>query len=146
MKTKSESESMPNTLTGSLTVKLETILVVDDNAQVLQMVMMILRKANFQVLSAPGGREAIEVATDTKGRIDLLLSDIDMPLISGPDLGLVLKKTRPDMHVMLMSGWLTGSLPVFSQEWAYIQKPFVPTKLVELVNDVLRTPSRSPRV
>ena len=63
--------------------------------------------------------------------------------MSGPDLGEALKKTRPDMHVMLMSGWVTGSLLVLNYGWAYIQKPFVPVKLVQMINDVLHTPNRS---
>ena len=75
--------------------------------------------------------------------IDLLLSDVEMPGMSGPALGDVLKKARPDMHVMLMSGWLTENLPVISRDWAYIQKPFVPVKLVQMVNDVLHAPNRS---
>ena len=65
----------------------ETILVVDDNEEVLEFVVAILKRAAFQVLSAHDGAGAIEVAKQTEGRIDLLLSDVDMPLMSGPDLG-----------------------------------------------------------
>lgn len=79
----------------------ETILVVDDNAKV---VGEILKNADFKVLSAADGAGAVELANKTEGRIDLLLSDVDMPLMSGPELGLMLKKARPDLHVMLMSG------------------------------------------
>ena len=83
---------------------LETILVVDDNEDVLKVVVKILERANFRVLSASSGPDAIKLAEETSGKIHLLLSDVDMPLMSGPDLGELLKKTRPDMHVMLMSG------------------------------------------
>jgi two-component system, cell cycle sensor histidine kinase and response regulator CckA len=130
---------VPDTVTG----KLETILVVDDNAVVLQVVGQILRAAHFQVLFADSGANAIALAKTTKGRIDLLLSDIDMPLMSGPDLGVILKKTRPDLHVMLMSGGGGGNLLVLNYGWAFIQKPFVAVKLVDMILEVLGSPDRS---
>ena len=73
----------------------------------------------------------------------MLLSDVEMPEMSGPDLGQELKKTRPDIHVMLMSGGANGNLLVLNYGWAYIQKPFVPTKLVQMINDVLHSEDRS---
>jgi DNA-binding NtrC family response regulator len=130
---------MPDTVT----TKLETILVVDDSASVLKIVSEILRDANFHVLTADDGALAIKLAEETEGRIDLLLSDVDMPLMSGPDLGLVLKKARPKMHVMLMSGGENGNLLVLNYGWAFIRKPFVAAKLVRMVNEVLHSPDRS---
>lgn len=127
----------------NLTAKLETILVVDDNDTILKLVVEILDQANFRVLSAGNGAEAIELSTETQGRIDLLLSDVDMPVMSGPDLGLELKKTRPDLHVMLMSGGENGNLLVLNYGWAFIQKPFVSVKLVQMILDVLHSPDRS---
>lgn len=123
--------------------KIETILVVDDNVGVLQVVGAILRNANFALLTAASGASAVKVANETEGTIDLLLSDVNMPLMSGPDLGLELKKTRPDLRVMLMSGGDDGNLLVLNYGWAFIQKPFVATKLVEMVNRVLHSPDRS---
>jgi DNA-binding NtrC family response regulator len=128
---------------GTLAGQLETILVVDDNESVLSVVVALLRRANFRVLSADNGANAIELAKQTEGQIDLLLSDVDMPLMSGPDLGETLKKARPDMHVMLMSGGSDGNLLVLNYGWAFIQKPFVSTKLVQMVTDVLHSPDRS---
>jgi two-component system, cell cycle sensor histidine kinase and response regulator CckA len=127
----------------ALTATLETILVVDDNDAVLSVVVAALRRAHFLVLSACSGADAIELAKETKGRIDLLLSDVDMPLMSGPDLGLMLKKIRPDLHVMLMSGGHNGNLLVLNYGWAFIQKPFVSKKLVQMVTEVLHSPDRS---
>ena len=123
--------------------KRQTILVVDDTASVLKVVAEILECANFRVLSAESGADAIELANETKEEIDLLLSDVDMPLISGPDLGVTLKKTRPDLHVMLMSGGENGNLLVLNYGWAFIQKPFVSAKLVQMVTEVLNSPDRS---
>ena len=121
----------------------ETILVVDDNELVLEGVVKILESANFKVLSAPNAAIALNLAEGTTVTIDMLLSDVEMPQMSGPDLGEMLKKSRPDMHVMLMSGGNNGNLLVLNYGWAYIQKPFVSQKLVQMVTDVLHSPNRS---
>jgi DNA-binding NtrC family response regulator len=122
---------------------LKTILVVDDDEEVLKTVVAILKRANFRVLSANSGPNALKVAEEADEKIDLLLSDLDMAQMSGADLGEALKKTRPDLHVMLMSGGAKGSLLVLNYGWAFIQKPFVPVKLVQMITDVLHSPNRS---
>jgi two-component system cell cycle sensor histidine kinase/response regulator CckA len=122
---------------------LETILVVDDNEEVLKVVVRTLQNANFHVLSAGNAPDALKLAAEANAKIHLVLSDVDMPEMSGPDLGQLLKKTRPDLHVMLMSGGADGNLLVLNYGWAFIQKPFVPKKLVEMVTEVLHSPDRS---
>jgi two-component system, cell cycle sensor histidine kinase and response regulator CckA len=123
--------------------KIETILVVDDIDAVLQLAVRILENANFSVLQADSGETAIKLAAEYAGTIDLLLSDVKMPGMSGPDLGKALKKSRPDMHVMLMSGYAGGDMLALNYGWAFITKPFVPTKLVQMINVVLHTPDKS---
>ena len=123
--------------------KLETILVVDDNRSVLRVVIEILETENFHVLSAISGPSALKLTGETTETIDLLLSDVEMPEMSGPDLGEALKPARPEMHIMLMSGADNGNLLVLNYGWAYIQKPFVATKLIRMINDVLHTRNRS---
>ena len=131
---------MPDALGGTL----ETILVVDDNEAVVSVVAAMLSAANFRVFSAHSGGGAIKLAKETKARIDLLLSDVDMPIMSGTDLGELLKKTRPDILVMLMSGGNnSGNLLMLKYGWAYIQKPFLTVKLVQMVTEVLHSKDRS---
>jgi two-component system, cell cycle sensor histidine kinase and response regulator CckA len=127
----------------SLVKPLETILVVDDTEMVRELVVGILQGANFHVLQANNGEEALKVALDYSGRIDLLVSDVQMPGMTGPDLGEALKKSRPDMRMMLMSGFTGGNLLVLNYGWAFIEKPFVPVKLLEMVDVVLHTPDKS---
>jgi len=129
----------------SLKGTLETILVVDDNEAVLKIVAAILESANFRVLIAGSGAAALTLAQGVDTKIDLLLSDVEMPQMSGPDLGELLKKTRPDLRVMLMSGGTNGNLLVLNYGWAYIQKPFVAVKLVEMITEVLHSQNRSQR-
>jgi two-component system, cell cycle sensor histidine kinase and response regulator CckA len=128
---------------GSGKDTLETILVVDNEEAVLETVVTLLERANFRVLSAHGGVDAIKLAEETQGEIHLLLSAVDLPTMSGPDLGNALKKTRPGIHVMLMSGQENGNLLVLNYGWAYIQKHVVAVKLVQMVTAVLHAPDRS---
>src|ERR1700730_6734417 len=123
--------------------KLETILVVDDDHLVLTLVAKVLNVANFVVLEAESGPKALKLAADYAGSIDLLLSDVKMPEMSGPDLGEAIKQSRPDIHVMFMSGFSGGDLLVLNYGWPFIEKPFVPIKLVEMVSSVLHTPDKS---
>jgi len=129
-------------VSGSKVATGQTILLVDDDRHVLEYVKTVLLQAGFHVLSAHSGPAAVLVAKEA-ARIDLLLSDVDMPQMSGPDLGLTLKKNRPDLHVMLMSGGDNGNLLVLNYGWAFIQKPFVATKLVQMILAVLHSPNRS---
>ncbi len=121
---------------------LGTILVVDDYEAVLSLVTSVLERARFLVLPAKSGSAAIELAAKFEGKIDLLLSDVKMRLMSGPDLAEALLKVRPGLHVMFMSGFPGGEL-VLNYGWAFIEKPFIPQKLVEMIQVVLNTPNKS---
>lgn len=119
----------------------ETILVVEDTALVLKTVRMILENANFTVLAAASANEAMELARYAK-TIDLLLSDVMMPSMSGPDLALKLKESRPDMRVMLMSGFPNGAMLVLNYGWHFIEKPFVSAQLIAKINEILQEENR----
>jgi len=123
--------------------KLETILVVDDVDLVLDLVVLLLKDANYNVLQANSGAQALKVAAEYPGRIDLLLSDVKMSGMSGPDLGTALKLRREDLHVLFMSAFPGGDLLMLNYGWSYVQKPFVKAKLLEKVYSVLHSPNRS---
>ena len=95
------------------------------------------------MISADSGPNAVALAAKTKGRINLLLTDWDMPEMSGIALGQTLKLLRPDIHVMQMSGGAHDTMMVLNYGWAFLQKPLVAQKLVEMINDVLHNPDRS---
>ena len=121
----------------------ETILVVDDDEMLRTFVVDVLERAKFHVLSADSGPSAVVLSRNTMGSIDLLLTDWDMPEMSGIALGETLKAARPDIHVMQMSGGAHDTMMVLNYGWAFLQKPFVAPKLVEMITDVLNTPNRS---
>ena len=119
----------------------KTILVVEDNASLLDLVQTILKEAAFTVLTAATAGEAIGFAGHTK-TVDLLLSDVVMPDVSGPDLALKLKDSWPEMRVILMSGYPGGEILVLNYGWHFIRKPFVPVQLVAKINEVLDSDTR----
>ena len=121
----------------------ETILVVDDTPLVLSSVSLILKNAGFTVLSASSPEEAMQISLDFAGTIHLLLTDVMMPRMSGPDLAKKLVKERTGLKVMMMTGYTGGDLLVLNYGWQLITKPFVPTLLREKVDNVLYNPNRS---
>ena len=125
----------------SSSARRETILVVDDNQLVLNVVVAMLQRVGFRVLSATSGADALRLAEETHGNIELLLSDVDMPEMSGRDLGEALKRIRPETRVILMSGGDYGyPYPmVLDCGWAFIGKPFAPRKLIQKITEVLHS-------
>ncbi len=122
---------------------LETILVVEDDVFLRDAVCKILKLAGFRVLAADGGNEAIQAESITQGTIHLLLSDVMMPDISGPVVAQRLTENRPEMRVMLMSGYPGAERLFLKDGWHFIAKPFLAADLVERVKQALHTPDRS---
>ena len=120
----------------------ETILVVEDDPAILRLVQTILEKAGFEVLAASSAGKAKRVEAQFARTIHLLLSDVMMPDMCGPDLAGALKQRRPAMRVMLMSGYADGAMLVLNHGWHFIQKPFLPAALLATVLDVLHTKVR----
>jgi two-component system cell cycle sensor histidine kinase/response regulator CckA len=120
-----------------------TILLVEDHSALLKLVKQILEDAHFRVISARNAKEALRLESEHPGAIDLLLSDVRMRGMSGPDLAMVLKDRRPLMGIVLMSGYPGGASVVHQSGWHYIQKPFAPAALVEKIKSVLRAEGRS---
>lgn len=116
---------------------LRTVLVVDDQTAVLEVVAKILKHHSFQVLAASSPSDAIRIGAEYSGHIDLLLSDITMAGMSGPDLAVNLSESRPQMRVMFMSGYADGRLLLLDHGWHFIEKPFIPSALVARVKRAL---------
>ena len=117
----------------------ENILVVEDDDALRAYATEILRELGYRVLEASSGAAALDVlAGDHK--IDLLLSDVVMPQMSGPELAKRLASARPDMKVLCMSGYTDDSIVrhgVLEAHIAYLQKPITPEALTTRVREVL---------
>ena len=114
----------------------KTILVVDDNEIILLFVSDLLRKGGHCVLSARDGASALELAKTHAGDIHLLLSDFQMPKMDGISLATELTRSRPQVKVLMMSGFTAGML-VLNEGWHFLAKPFVSSQLRSLVASLL---------
>jgi len=108
------------------------VLVVEDREVVRDLAREVLQAAGFEVVAAAGGREALEVVTMSEP-FDLLLTDVVMPEMSGPELAVKLRVKQPRLPVLYMSGYTDDVLSTheLSQETtAFLRKPFGNAELV----------------
>jgi len=118
----------------------ETILVVEDEEMVRKLTKRVLEGQGYQVILASDGQEAIDLAKGFDGKIDLLLSDVILPKINGPDLYKNLCRTRPNLKALFMSGYTDNALAhhgVLEEGVNFIQKPFAVTAIIRRVREVL---------
>jgi two-component system cell cycle sensor histidine kinase/response regulator CckA len=118
----------------------QVVLVVDDEPAVLSLVVTILERAGFEVLSAGCPLQALQLAAQRHGTIDLLVADVVMPGLSGPMLADSLADRRPEMRHLFMAG-LPDSPEIRERILArgrpFLAKPFVPQTLLDKVRGVL---------
>jgi DNA-binding NtrC family response regulator len=111
-----------------ITAEQKTILLVDDDPSILRSVSALLADDNYNVLASSSGRDALQQSKDYKREIHLLLSDFQMPGLSGVDLATQMTLERPKLKVLLMSG-STERIPVVNKEWHFLAKPFISSQL-----------------
>jgi two-component system, cell cycle sensor histidine kinase and response regulator CckA len=122
-----------------------TVLVVEDFDRVRVLAHKVLARYGYRVLTAQSGAEAIDLARACDDPIDLLVTDVVMPGMSGPELARALNTIRPDTPVVYMSGYAGDVLDqrgVDADEAAFLEKPFTPTTLARKVREVLATRDR----
>lgn len=115
------------------------VLLVDDENAIRKMVRLILERAGYVVLDAGNGKEGLQVCQSHPGRIDLLLSDIVMPELSGCELAEGALRLRPQLKIIFMSGYhddtvLDGDV---RRSAAFLRKPFTPGDLAITVGAAL---------
>ncbi len=121
----------------------ETVLLVEDDEQLLLLVRKILERLEYKVLTAAAADEALRLAAEHAGNIHLLLTDVIMPLMNGKELHKLIEKLNPGINALFMSGY-TGDIISRKGELrkgvAFIQKPFTMKDLAEKVRMVLEAP------
>jgi signal transduction histidine kinase/CheY-like chemotaxis protein len=129
------TEAVSGTLTGS-----ETVLVVEDEDQVREIVGHILRGAGYSVIECQNPEDAISRAGSPGATIDLLITDVVMPKTSGVDLSRRIQEFFPGLKVLFMSGYTESSIAhhgVLEAGMSCLSKPFTPGDLLRMVRQVL---------
>jgi CheY-like chemotaxis protein len=117
----------------------ETVLVVEDEEGVRKLVRSILQRNGYRVLEAKDGADALRVA-EQQPNIDLLLTDVVMPHMSGAETAMRLLAIRPGLKLLYMSGYTDNAVVlhgVLRSEAAFVQKPITPNALLAKVREVL---------
>jgi two-component system, cell cycle sensor histidine kinase and response regulator CckA len=128
----------PSALSGR-----ETILLAEDSKDLREMAREYLESVGYTVVEAASGKEALQRAKDFNGTIHLLLTDVVMPEMSGPELAGELRALFPGIKIILTSGYTDVALApqgVLDPAVAFIQKPYRPKALAQKVREVLGEP------
>jgi CheY-like chemotaxis protein len=117
----------------------ETILLVEDEEALRELTAELLESAGYKVLKAENGRLAHEIAAQTQISIDVLLTDVILPMVSGVELAAQLRAIRPNLKVLYMSGYAGSqtSRHGVGENEAFVEKPFTKDSLLRRLRDVI---------
>ena len=138
--TETETSAPVEALTVRQAAASETLLVVEDRADVRGFIGSVLRDAGYRVLEAADGPAALGLADGHDGQIDALITDVDMPGMNGLELAKKLTAARPTMKVLFVSGYaddIVAQNGSIKPGISVLSKPFAPTALLERVRGVL---------
>ena len=117
----------------------ETILIIEDEEAVRKMVTRILKRLGYTVLQAGSGKDALKLL-ETQDRVDLVITDVVMPTMSGPDLVTKITELNPGIPTLYMSGYPDEAIAhhgVIEEGITFLEKPFSPQTLTRLVRQLL---------
>ena len=118
----------------------ETVLLVEDEDGVRSLIQLLLHRNGYKVIEAHNAEEALKIIASNKGRIDLLLTDLILPRLSGRELAERIMEQRPEIKCLFMSGYTDDAIVhqgVLDASANFIQKPFMPDGLAHRVREVL---------
>ena len=134
-------ETEPTEPVQLITQNCETILLAEDSASLREMAREYLKSVGYTVLEAASGAEALQKARDFHGTIHLLLTDVIMPAMSGPELAGQMTSLRPGIKIIFTSGYTDDAIArqgVLDPAVPFIQKPYRPKALARKIREVLR--------
>jgi CheY-like chemotaxis protein len=124
----------------------ETVLLVEDEPALRELILLTLQKYGYTVLEAADAVSAMQIAEQHQGKIQLLVTDVVMPGIGGRELATRLARLRPEMKVLYISGYPDQAIlhrGMLEPGLAFLQKPFTAADLTRKVREVLDTEPRN---
>jgi CheY-like chemotaxis protein len=118
----------------------ETVLVVEDDEQLRKLARVMLGQQGYRVLDAGSPSDALRVIREHRGAVDLLLTDMVMPQMTGVELAAEIQKEYPQIKVLLMSGYTEGGVMnqgMITPETPFLRKPFTSVELDSKIREVL---------
>jgi two-component system, cell cycle sensor histidine kinase and response regulator CckA len=131
-----EDEVMETELPG----RGETILLVEDEEQLLELLVMLLEENGFQTLTASDGEAAVEIFRQHRDVIAVVLSDLGLPKLGGWEAFLQMKSINPDVKAVLASGYFDPELKqeiIKSGAKHFIQKPYQPLMVLMIIKKII---------
>jgi CheY-like chemotaxis protein len=118
----------------------ETLLLVEDRDEVRGLTTEILKSCGYRVLEAKSGVEALSICRGYADTIGLVITDVMMPGMTGPELGAQIKSLHPQMKILYMSGYASENVlddKTLAHSAGFLEKPFSATKLAATVRQIL---------
>ena len=146
VETPAEADALDDTASREVMGR-ETILLVEDEDDVRLLAREVLERQGYRVIEAADGAHALGVCEAAPGRVDLILTDVVMPRMSGRELVDRVRASRPDMRVLYMSGYTEDAIVrhgVRDASTSLLGKPFAPADLVRKTREVLDRPLTQP--
>ena len=120
----------------------KTILIVEDDEPLLRLLRLFLHEAGYNVLSAQSGEEAVDTYRDHREDIDLVLTDLGLPGLTGKDEMLMLERINPEVRIICASGYLEPTLEkemIRAGAKAIVYKPYEPQEILLSIRTALET-------
>jgi DNA-binding NtrC family response regulator len=119
-----------------------TVLVVEDDDTVRRLATRVLERGGFSVLAAATGDEALKACREARGGIAVVLADVGLPDLRGPELGRLIQNVEPSARIVFMSGHSPDDLADVARlaNARFLAKPFDPDQLLKAVDDAMEEP------
>jgi len=115
----------------------KTIMLVEDEPAIRRLLGTTLRRSGYEVLEAASGQEAIASFAEHRDEVNLLITDVRMPQMTGPELIRRLRASRPDLKVLCISGCVSSMPEEIGNEVTVLQKPFSRQELINKVGRIV---------
>ena len=121
----------------------ETVLIAEDEEMVRAVIVRVLVNAGYEVLVAKNGVEAVQLFKQQASKVPLVILDVIMPKLNGPEAAELIRGARPDVRVLFTSGYTDAALAGQDDSELLLQKPFEPDRLLRTIRELLDGPSSS---